>query len=338
MAVCLLVLVVAPLVVGFAESPHDDVIYEPLDGYRWTFRTMFENVSPYKLRNPISYFSYYTVRIAGYGLIALLTATIASRFVANVITREAGMGTYKGSGHLLVCGWSSKGAEIIRDFRAKEVEDPRPIVILAELERSPSEDDKTEFIRGNASNGDDLRRAGIERAETAIVLADQTGVSNDVDDIDARSLLTTLAIESISPDCYTCVEIVKSENRQHFERTRANELVVSGEITGAVLASSARTHGLSSVISDLLTHPEGQEFYRMMLPSPLAGRTVRQVLQELKDGDGAMLVGVFESDQCTVNPPSDQMLPEGTALLVIRDAPPRGQDGVRRFAWRAHQG
>jgi voltage-gated potassium channel len=337
MAVCVVLLVVAPLIVGFAESPHDEVIYTPLDGYRWTFRTLFENVSPYKLRSPISYISYYTVRIAGYSLIALLTATFASRFVATVIKREAGMGTYKGSGHLLICGWSSKGGEIIRDFRAKEVEDPRPIVILAELDRSPSEDDKTEFIRGNPSNGDDLRRAGIERVETAIVLADQTGISSDVDDIDARSLLTTLAIESISPECYTCVEVVKSENRQHFERTRANELVVSGEITGAVLASSARTHGLSNVVSDLLTHPEGQEFYRMMLPSPLAGRTVRQVLQELKDGDGAMLVGVFDSDQCTVNPPSDQTLPEGTALLVIRNAPPRNENGARRFAWRSQK-
>jgi hypothetical protein len=130
---------------------------------------------------------------------------------------------------------------------------------------------------------------------------------------------------------------VKSENRQHFERTRANELVVSGEITGAVLASSARTHGLSSVISDLLTHPEGQEFYRMTLPGPLAGRTVRQVLHELKDSDGAMLVGVFDDGTCTVNPPSDQTLAQGTALLVIRNAPPRNENGARKFAWRAHQ-
>lgn len=76
---------------------------------------------------------------------------------------------------------------------------------------------------------------------------------------------------------------MKSENRQHFERTRANELVVSGEITGAVLAASARTHGLSDVIHDLLTHPEAQELYRMVLPPGLAGRTAREVLQQLKD-------------------------------------------------------
>jgi voltage-gated potassium channel len=337
-AVCVLVLVVAPLIVGFAESPHDDPIHTPLDGYRWTLRTLFENVSPYRLRNPVSYVSYYTVRIAGYGLIALLTSYLASRFVATVIKREAGMGTYKGSRHLLICGWSSKGSEIIRDFRSKEVEDPRPIVILAELERSPSDDENTEFLRGNPSNGTDLGRAGVDRAETAIVLADHTGTSNDVDDIDARSLLTTLAIESINADCYTCVEVMKSENRQHFERTRANELVVSGEITGAVLAASARTHGLSDVIRDLLTHPEGQEFYRMTLPAELAGRTTREVLQELKDADDSMLVGVFDNSSCKINPPSDQVLPEGTALLVIRDSPPIDGNVARAIASRARKG
>jgi len=202
------------------------------------------------------------VRVAGVSLVAFLTGTLASRFVGNVLKRGAGMGEFKGSGHLLICGWSPKGAEIIRDFRAKEVEDPRDVVILADLETTPYEGKSTMFVRGNPSNADDLRRAGIERVSTAIVLADQTGPRTDADDLDARSLLTTLAVESMNPDCYTCVEVIKSENRQHFERTNANELVVSAELTGALLGASARTHGLSRLVADLLTHPEGQEFYR----------------------------------------------------------------------------
>ena len=66
---------------------------------------------------------------------------------------------------------------------------------------------------------------------------------------------------------------MKSENRQHFERTHADELVVSAELTGALLAASARTHGLTAVIADLLTHPEGQELYRIPVPPELVGQT-----------------------------------------------------------------
>ena len=219
------------------------------------------------------------------------------------------MGTFKGSNHLLICGWSAKGSEIIRELRAKEVEDVREIVILADRDTDPIEGDGITFIRGNPSSDGDLRRAGIDRVSTVIVLADASNTSDDPDDLDARSLLTTLAIESINPDAYSCVEVVKSENRQHFERTRADELVVSAELTGALLAAAARTHGLTAVIADLLTHPEGQELYRIPAPPEVVGQTVRFALEQLKDVHDSLLVGVFENGQCMVNPPSDHVIP-----------------------------
>ena len=173
------------------------------------------------------------------------------------------MGTFKGSGHLLICGWSPKGSEIIRELRAREVEDEREIVILADRETDAA---RREGRHVHPRQPEQRRRPPprrLERVSTVIVLADDSNTSNDPDDLDARSLLTTLAVESINDEAYSCVEVVKSENRQHFERTRADELVVSAELTGALLAASARTHGLTGVISDLLTHPEGQELYRV---------------------------------------------------------------------------
>ena len=70
------------------------------------------------------------------------------------------MGTYKGSDHLLICGWSPKGSEIIRELRAKEVEDRRDIVILADTDADPIDEEGVTFIRGNPSNDDDLRAPG----------------------------------------------------------------------------------------------------------------------------------------------------------------------------------
>ena len=115
------------------------------------------------------------------------------------------MGTFKGSGQILICGWSSKGIEIIRELRAREVEDARDVVILADRETSPLDEKGVVFVRGNPSSAVDLGRAGIERVSTVIVLVDDSNL--------------TLAVESINPSAYSCVEVVKSENRQHFERT-----------------------------------------------------------------------------------------------------------------------
>lgn len=317
----MLILFIAPLFFYLVERHRSYDVHSVGDAYGWVVRTLFEGTSPYKVKSHAGFLAYWTVRVAGVSVVAFTTGAIASRFVATVIKRGAGMGTYKGSDHLLICGWSPKGAEIIRELRAKEVEDPRDIVILVDTEALPFEGEQITFIRGNTSNDVDLRRAGVEHASTVIVLADHTNQSDDPDDMDARSLLTTLAVESINPDAYTCVEVVKSENRPHFERTRADELVVSAEITGALLAASARTHGLTAVIADLLTHPEGQELYRVPTPPELVGQTVRHALEQLKDVHESLLVGVFVDGRCNVNPPSETIIGTGSDLLVVRERP-----------------
>jgi voltage-gated potassium channel len=316
-----LVLVFAPLFFWAVEHGKSDDVHSVGDAYGWLFRTLFENTSPYKLKTQFGFISYWIVRVAGVSLVAFATATIASRFVATVINRGAGMGKFKGSEHLLICGWSPKGSEIIRELRAKEVEDPRPIVILADIDTDPMDEKGITFVRGNPSNSNDLARAGIDRVATVIVLADNSNTSNDPDDLDARSLLTTLAIESINGNAYTCVEVVKSENRQHFERTKADELVVSAELTGALLAAAARTHGLTGVIADLLTHPEGEEFYRVAVPPELVGQTVRHALEVMKDVHDSLLLGLFTPAGCTVNPASATIINAGDEMLVVRSRP-----------------
>jgi len=319
--IAFLVLFFAPIFFYLVERNRSYDVHNLGDAYGWLVRTLFEGTSPYKVKSQFGFVAYWTVRVAGVSLVAFTTATIASRFVATVIKRGAGMGTFKGSDHLLICGWSPKGSEIIRELRAKEVEDVRQIVILADRDTAPLEGDDVTFIRGNPSSEEDLRRAGIDRVSTVIVLADASNTSDDPDDLDARSLLTTLAIESIHPNAYSCVEVVKSENRQHFERTRADELVVSAELTGALLAAAARTHGLTAVIADLLTHPEGQELYRVPAPPEVAGQTVRFALEQMKDVHDSLLVGVYNGEQCVVNPPSTAVIPQGADLLVVRERP-----------------
>lgn len=316
-----LVLVAAPTFFFLVERSRSDDVHDLGDAYGWVVRTLFEGTSPYKVRSQAGFLAYWTVRVAGVSVVAFTTAAIASRFVATVIERGAGMARFKGSNHVLICGWSPKGFEIIRELRAKEVEDRREIVILADLATAPTDADGVTFVRGNPSSEVDLQRAGLERVSTVIVLADQTNASSDPDDHDARSLLTTLAVESLNPNAYTCVEVVKSENRPHFERTHADELVVSAELTGALLAASARTHGLTAVIADLLTHPEGQELYRVPVPPELARQTVRHALEQLKDVHESLLVGVFVDGRCRLNPPSDTIIPEGADLLVVRERP-----------------
>lgn len=320
----LLVLVFAPLLMWMAEKGSNPNVGGLGSAYQWLARTLFENVSPFKMATFLGFVAYYIVRIAGYGLVAFATGALASRFVQSVIFRGAGMGTFKRSGHVVICGWNSQGTDIIHELLAKEMEETRPIAVLAQLATDPCpQDDRVTFVRGNPTNSDDLSRAGVERAECAIVMADATSTSTAPDDMDARTLLTVLAIESLNPNCYTCVEVVRSANRQHFDRAKADEMVVSAEMTGALLASSAKTHGLSRVVADLLTHPEGMEFYRVPVPRSLVGSTVADAMEGLKIRHDVLFVGIFpKDDKAVINPPSQRTLTLDDGLLVIATSPP----------------
>ena len=242
--ISVLLLIICPLAFFAAERNSNPAIEHVSSSYTWLFRTLFEGSSAYDITSRVGRAMYYLVRLAGISLVAFASGTIASRLVTIVITKGKGMGATKESGHIVICGWSGKGAEIIRELRAEQVDEQRRIVVLAQLENDPTKVDEVEFLRGDPSDADDLRRAGIDRCSTAIVLADESGGAASDSDRDARTLFTVLAVESINPDCYTCVEVIRSENREHFARTRANELVVSAELTGALLAGSARSPGL----------------------------------------------------------------------------------------------
>lgn len=318
-ALMVLLLVVCPIAVWLFERNQSENITSVGAGYQWLARTVFESASAYRLHTAGGYVVYYVVRIAGVSLVAFATGAVASRLVTTVILRGKGMGSTRAKGHVLICGWSSKGAEIVRELRAKEVHDPRRIVVLSRHADDPTRDESVEFLRGDPSDATDLQRARLEEASVAIILADESDAALTAGDKDARTLLTCLAVESICPDVYSCVEVVLAENRQHFLRTRVNEMVVSAELTGALLGGAARTPGLSRLVTDLVTHPAGQEFYRMRVPPELVGTTWADALGRIKIDYEALVIG-FVDDQARgfdLNPSSKRILTADDVLLVI---------------------
>jgi voltage-gated potassium channel len=255
--------------------------------------------------------------------VAVLTAALTSQLFQLIVKRSSGMGRSRDKNHIVICGWSSKGAEIIREIRGRGEEQKRiPIVVLAPLKANPSRDEYTTFVAGDPTSATDLRRAGIEQADVAIVLADNSFPDIDAEDMDSRTLLATLAIESINPKCYTCVEVVQSANREHFSRTKADELVVSAHMTGALLAHSAMAPGLSRVLDDLLTFPEGDEFYWIAIPPVWHGRDFSDAMLELKTAHDCLPVAVSRDGTYTTNPPGTFSLEKGDRLLVLAKVEP----------------
>jgi voltage-gated potassium channel len=314
----LLVVIVAPLLFWVFEHRRNADVQDVPSGYLWLVRTLIEGDTAYGIKTAGGYFVFYVVQIAGISLVAFVSGAIASRLVTTVMNKGKGMGSTNAKDHIVICGWSGKGAEIIRELRAREVDRQRPIVVLANLEDDPTRVDDVEFLRGDPSDEADLFRAGIDRCAMAIVLADESTPAASDAERDARTLFTVLAIETVNADAYSCVEVIRSENKRHFANTHANELVISGEVTGALLAGSAANPGLSRVVTNLVTHPDDQEFYRIPVPSDLVGEPVSAALVALKERHDALLVAIIQGiDDYVLNPPMDRVLQADEKLLVI---------------------
>jgi voltage-gated potassium channel len=325
--VVLFALMAMSVVVIWISERHNPNVRSGWSALRWVVLALVAD-PPWKVTTPTGRVVEYVVDVLRPGTVAVLIAGLTSHMFGALVARTSGKGRVRLKDHIVICGWSSKGNEIIKEIRGrKDDESRRRVVVMAPLAQSPTHDDLTTFVNGDPTEERDLRRVAIDQARTAIVLADNSYPDIDAEDMDSRTLLTVLAIESINPACYTCVEVVHSKNREHFNRTRADELVVSAHMTGALLAHSAVTRGLSRVVGDLLTFPGGDEFYWMPVTERLHGQTFGETLSFLKERANCIAIAVAgDGGDYAVNPPGDRILKPGDRLLLISKGQPLLED------------
>lgn len=128
--------------------------------------------------------------------------------------------------HIIICNWNEHGNAIVEQLLAAETKEYREVVIVADLEECPYDDVRVHFVRGNPTKNEVLVRAGIESADTAIIL----GGEGDAQSTDALAILTALAVESLRPEIYTCVIIFNPENKRHLEHAKVDEIICISEM------------------------------------------------------------------------------------------------------------
>ena len=226
----------------------------------------------------------------------------------------------KTKSHIIICNWNYKAQDLIREFRSDNKTANAPIVILAEEEYKPVDDEDVLFVRGDPTAEEALKKAGLREAETVIVLLDE---NVEVYSRDAKVILTALTIESMRPDVYICAELLDPENVRHAQRARADEILVTGEMSSKLLARSAIDHGISHVVSELVCGQYGNSFYKISAPRSFLGKPVGELFAYLKDRHNITLISLERDEQHISNPPSDTRIQEGDYLVVLAEQRPQ---------------
>ncbi len=224
----------------------------------------------------------------GIGLLGTFTATLAGIVVTQKLRTERGLITLKLKDHLILCKWNGRARDILNELRSDPRSQGSPVVLIADLGTKPVEDEHLHFVKGSVEEAT-LPRAGIMAARAVVVLGDDAPAPTTRD---AQVVLATLTTESLNPDVYAIVELVSEVNVPHCKRAKADEVIVASEVSSHLIASSALDHGISNVVSELLSTRSGNNLKKTPVPADLVGEPFLEVLTRPKRRDGTPLLAV----------------------------------------------
>lgn len=251
----------------------------------------------------------------GIGILGMFTATVAGLFVERRLRKERGMGSYDFDNHIILCEWNDHAHQILNDLRRDPRSSEAPVVLLAELDIKPIQDANLHFVQG-AVTEENLKRCNLDGASTVVILGDRSLEPNARD---AKAVLSTLAVESINPEVYTIVELQNEDNAKHCERARADEIIVSSDFSSRLISSAALDHGITRVMSELLSAHYGSAMILVAVPSELEGKTFLEVFSEMKRAHNQTAVAIEQqaTGQVVTNPASETLVEPGDKLFVI---------------------
>jgi len=206
--------------------------------------------------------------------------------------------------HIIICNWTKKSDLLVKELHNPSVEKKRPIIVITENPQDVPdfEDDETYrgimIVKGNPSNEDSLKRAGIESAATIIILADE----RLADTADTKTIMTTIAIDHIVPDIHVVAEVLSSSNLPFFAYTFVNEIICLELLTERLLAQSCLTPGVSFIFADLLTQSsDTNEIYVEDIPTHYIGRTFQELRKAIVslDEQDIILIGLGSTTEKT---------------------------------------
>lgn len=282
------------------------------------------------------------VLVIGVGTAGLFTASLASLLIERYLRRRD-VSSFEMEDHLVLCNWSPRGIDWIREVHARIINDKRPVVIIHDEPDKidlPDKQDEAAFndvyiVKGDPTSEVVLRRAKVHKAHSVVVLTDDREGRH----ADGKSILTCIAIRNIcrgdvQPNIGA--ECRNPANRHHLKKAGADEIISSDELGLRLLARSALFHGMTRVYQELLTvGRDANEMYLVPAPEALVGKDFAELSGMFSryrgDRKSCLLIGIQRGDEMHLNPiggeagplrPDDQLILLGRTFLKPSDALP----------------
>jgi len=206
--------------------------------------------------------------------------------------------------HLILCGWGRVGRAIARHIRTSDMD---VVVIDSSADRAATVEGP--FLRGDATDEDVLRAAGIARARVLI-----TALNGD-----AENLYVTLTARSMHPNLFIVARTESESAIPKLLQAGANRVVNPQDLGGARMAALAVQPHVAEFL-DVVMHDGSLEFrleqVDVPVNSPLSGQTLASAGVHARTG-ALVLALRHPGEGFIANPPPEAQVGAGDVLVVI---------------------
>ena len=282
------------------------------DSFNWGVATVLGQGDSSFVTSPAGRLIGWFLILFGVAMLGMITGALVAMVIDFLLKEGQGLGASGYKGHIVVCGWNTTARDLIAELKGDDYKSK--VVVLADLEKNPA-GEGVYFVRGEPTNDEDLKRAGIEDASAALIFPRDAS-----DDADMHSILTILAIEHAAPGVRTVAEVNNPKHEAHFRRADVDELLVTSKIASHLLARSALYPGLTGIVTDIVSGGEGSELYRIGLPDEYLGLSIDAVAARLRTEHRATLLSINRGGHAFVNPGSDFVLERDDDAVVVAES------------------
>jgi voltage-gated potassium channel len=253
--------------------------------------------------------------IAGLTIIAYAGAVIVEIIAGGVLTgvlaerrRERAIDRLRD--HFIICGYGRVGRRVAEEFRvsgeAYVVLDYREDAVAAAKEHGDL------LIEGDATEDEDLRRAGIAHAKGLVAASDS----------DADNLYIALSARSVRPDMQIVARASDEDAEKKLKLAGADRVVLPYATAGRTMANLVLKPQVTAFL-DAVTTATGPDLHMAEIEVPAssvhAGKTIREV--RVRHETGAIIVALRKKDGTfDTTPEPDVRIDPGDVLVGVGTA------------------
>jgi voltage-gated potassium channel len=220
---------------------------------------------------------------------------------------------YKNS--IFILGWNSCVPKIVDEIIKKD--ETASIVIAGIFNEEPGLLNAF-IINTDYTLEENLEKINIKKAKNIIIISDTTESANK-QEMDARIILTAFTVTNICDnDAVNIIaEINNQRHEKHLKKIGVDEVVVTNDYSGNLLANAALVPGTYQIFKELLTSNMENEFYKISSGAKVIGENFSGVSSYLKDKFDALLVGIERNGRIMLNPRFDEVIVDNDSLFII---------------------